>query len=96
MECITPVLENWLKDVKSPKSTINKTLEVSKELSREFQIFQMLWIGKYSLQMIAEGKLNLSELGGRNFQIEELKLKNLRNNMIILFLGIVIVFFIVF
>ena len=49
-----------------------------------------------TLQMIAEGKLNLSALNGRNFELEELKLKNLRNNMIIVFLGIVIGLFIVF
>ena len=35
--------------------------------------------------MIAEGKLNLNALNGRNFEVEELKLKNLRNNMIIIF-----------
>ena len=92
-----PVLENWLKDVKSPKSTINKTLEVSKELIERIpDLPNVMDRANIALQMIAEGKLNLSELGGRNFQIEELKLKNLRNNMIILFLGIVIVFFIVF
>ena len=49
-----------------------------------------------TLQMIAEGKLNLNALNGRNFEVEELKLKNLRNNMIIVFLGIVIFVFIVF
>ena len=49
----------------------------------------MLW-------MIAEGKLNLNALNGKNFEMEELKLKNLRNNMIIIFLGIVIGVFIVF
>ena len=46
--------------------------------------------------MIAEGKLNLNTLNGQNFEIEELKLKHLRNNMIIAFLGIVIGLFIVF
>ena len=46
--------------------------------------------------MIAEGKLNLNDLNGKNFEVEELKLKNLRNNMIIVFLGIVIGVFIVF
>ena len=49
-----------------------------------------------TLQMIAEGKLNLNALNGKNFEVEELKLKNLRNNMIIVFLGIVIAVFIVF
>ena len=46
--------------------------------------------------MIAEGQLNLNALNGKNFEVEELKLKNLRNNMIIVFLGIVIGVFIVF
>ena len=41
-------------------------------------------------------KLNLNALNGKNFEVEELKLKNLRNNMIIVFLGIVIGAFIVF
>ena len=49
-----------------------------------------------TLQMIAEGKLNLSGLNGKNYEVEELKMKNLRNNMVIIFLGIVIGAFIVF
>ena len=49
-----------------------------------------------ALQMIAEGKLNLKDLNGKNFEVEELKLKNLRNNIIIIFLALVIVLFIVF
>ena len=49
-----------------------------------------------ALQMIAEGKLNLNALNGKNYEIEELKLRNLRNNITIIFLGIVIGIFIVF
>ena len=49
-----------------------------------------------TLQMIAEGKLNLNALNGKNFEVEELKLRNLRNNMIIVFLGIIIAVFVVF
>ncbi len=48
-----------------------------------------------ALQMIAEGKLNLNTDAGKNFEIEELKMKNLRNNIIIIFLGVVIGFFVV-
>ena len=36
------------------------------------------------------------DLKGKNFEVEELKLRNLRNNMVIVFLGIVIGGFIVF
>ena len=46
--------------------------------------------------MIAEGKLNLNSLSGKNFEFEELKLKNLRNNIVIGILGVVIGLFIVF
>ena len=49
-----------------------------------------------ALQMLAEGKLNLYSVEGKNLELEELKMKNMRNNMIIIFLGIVLGFFIVF
>ena len=49
-----------------------------------------------ALQMIADRKIELDALNGKNFEMEELKIKNLRNNMIIIFLGIVIGGFIVF
>jgi hypothetical protein len=46
--------------------------------------------------MLAEGKLNLHTEGSKNLELEELKMKNIRNNMIIISLGIVIGLFIVF
>ena len=49
-----------------------------------------------ALQMLAEGKLNLHTEGSKNLELEELKMKNIRNNMIIISLGIVIGLFIVF
>ena len=49
-----------------------------------------------ALQMLAEGKLNLYVDGSKNMEMEELKMTNMRNNMIIIFLGIVIGLFIVF
>ena len=49
-----------------------------------------------ALQMLAEGKLNLYTGDGKNIEFEELKMKNMRNNIIIIFLGIVIGLFIVF
>ena len=49
-----------------------------------------------ALQMLAEGKLNLYIDGNKNIQLEELKMKNMRNNIIIIFLGVVIGLFIVF
>ena len=49
-----------------------------------------------ALQMLAEGKLNLYAESAKSFELEELKMKNMRNNIIIMFLGIVIGLFIVF
>ena len=49
-----------------------------------------------TLQMIAEGKLNLNSISGKNLEFEELRLKNLRNNIVITILGVVIGLFIVF
>ena len=49
-----------------------------------------------ALQMLAEGKLNLYADGSKNLELEELKMKNMRNNIIIIFLGIVVGLFIVF
>ena len=96
-EVSRPVLENWIKGVKGPESTIKKTLEISKDiLDRIPDLPKVMDNANTTLQMIAEGKLNLSALNGRNFEVEELKLKNLRNNMLIIFLSIVIVVYIVF
>ena len=96
-EVSRPVLESWMKSVKGPESTIKKTVELSKDLlERVPDLPNIMDNANTALQMLAEGKLNLNALNGKNFEIEELKLKNFRNNMIIIFLGIVIGLFIVF
>ena len=50
----------------------------------------------FALQMLAEGKLNLHSSEGKNLELEHLKMKNMRNNFIIVILGIVLGLFIVF
>jgi ubiquinone biosynthesis protein len=96
-EVSRPVLETWMKSIKGPESAINKTIELSKDLLERIpDLPHVMDSANKALQMIAEGKLNLNALNGKNFEMEELKLKNLRNNMIIIFLGIVIGVFIVF
>ena len=45
---------------------------------------------------MAEGKLNLAVGTNKNLEIEQIKLKNFRNNIVISFFGIVIVFLLVF
>jgi hypothetical protein len=44
---------------------------------------------------VAEGKLNLG-INNKNLEIEQMRLKNFRNNVVISFFGIVIVFLLVF
>jgi len=96
-EVSRPILENWIKKVKGPESQINKTIELSKDLLERIpDLPKVMDNANTALQMIAEGKLNLNALNGKNYEIEELKLRNLRNNIIIIFLGIVIGIFIVF
>ncbi len=96
-EVSRPVLEDWIKSMKGPESTINKTLEISKELLEKIpDLPNVMDNANAALQMIAEGKLNINTMKHKNFEVEELKLKNLRNNMIIIFLGVVIGAFIVF
>jgi hypothetical protein len=50
----------------------------------------------YALQLIAEGKLNLGVNNKKGLEIEEMKLKGYRNNIIMSVLGIVIVILLVF
>ena len=38
----------------------------------------------YALKLMAEGKLNLSIANNKNLEIEQMKLKNFKNNIIIL------------
>ena len=50
---------------------------------------------EYALKLVAEGKLNLG-INKKNLEIEQMKLKNFRNNVVISFFGIVIVVLLVF
>ena len=50
----------------------------------------------YALKLIAEGKLNLGIGNNKSLEIEQMKLKNFRNNIIIGLFGIVIISLLVF
>ena len=50
----------------------------------------------HALQLIAEGKLNLTNTGNTSLEIEKLRLKSFRNNILISILGVVIISFVVF
>ena len=62
-EVSRPVLENWMKSVKGPKSTINKTIEISKDILQKIpDLPKVMDNASTTLQMIAEGKLNLNSI----------------------------------
>ncbi len=92
-----PILENWLKDVKSPKSKIDTAINTSAEIIKRIPDFpDFIDKANYALQLMAEGKLNLGLGNNKKLEIEQMKLKNFRNNLIISFFGIVIVALLVF
>ena len=50
----------------------------------------------HALQLIAEGKLKLTNTNNSTLEIEKLRLKSFRNNILISILGVVIILFVVF
>ena len=96
-EVSRPVLEDWLKDIKSPKSTLDTAINTSAEIIKRIPDFpDLMDKANYALQLMAEGKLNLGLRNNKNLEIEQMRLKNFRNNLIIGFFGIVIVVLLVF
>ena len=92
-----PVLEDWLKDMKSPKSTLDTAINTSAEILKRVPDFpDLMDKANYALQLMAEGKLNIGLKNNKNLEIEQMRLKNFRNNLIIGFFGIVIVILLVF
>ena len=96
-EVSRPVLEDWLKSIKSPKSTLDTAINTSTEIIKRIPDFpDFMDKANYALQLLAEGKLNLGSRVNKNLEIEEMRLKNFRNNLIISFFGVVIVILLVF
>ena len=96
-EVSRPVLEDWLKDIKSPKSTLDTAINTSAEIIKRIPDFpDLMDKANYALQLMAEGKLNLGLGNNKNLEIEQMKLKNFKNNLIIGFFGIVIFILLVF
>ncbi len=96
-EVSRPVLEEWLKNVKSPKSTLDTALNTSSEILKRIpDLPKLMDRADYALKLMAEGKLSLAIATNKNLEMEQMKIKNFRNNMLISFFGIVIVFLLVF
>ena len=96
-EISKPVLEDWIKNIKSPKTTFDTAINTSGEILKRIPDFpNFMDKANYALQLLAEGKLNLGLKNSEGLEIEQMKLKGLRNNIIISFLGVVIVVLLVF
>ena len=96
-EVSRPVLEDWLKDVKSPKSTFDTAINTSTEIIKRIPDFPGLMDrANYALQLMAEGKLNIGHKKQQKYRVRTNEVKNFRNNLIIGFFGIVIVILLVF
>ena len=96
-EVSRPILEDWIKNIKSPKTNIDNAINTSAEILKRIPDFPgFMDKANYALQLIAEGKLNLTTSDNKALEIEQLKLKSLRNNIVFAILGIVIVILLVF
>ena len=96
-EVSRPVLEEWLKNIKSPKTTLDTAIYTSSEIIKRIPNFpDLMDKANYALQLMAEGKLNIGLGNNKNLEIEQMKLKNFRNNIIISVLGVVIFTLLVF
>ena len=96
-EVSRPVLEDWLKNVKSPKSTIDTAINTSSEILKRIpDLPELMDRADYALKLMADGNLNLAIGSNKNLELEQMKIKNFRNNIVISFFGVVIVFLLVF
>ena len=92
-----PILENWLESLKGPKATITSAIDTSGEILKRIpDLPDFMDKANHALQLIAEGKLNLTNSTNTSLEIEKLRLKSFRNNILISILGVVIISFVVF
>jgi ubiquinone biosynthesis protein len=92
-----PILENWLESLKGPKATITSAIDTSGEILKRIpDLPNFMDKANHALQLIAEGKLNLTNSSNTSLEMEKLRLKSFRNNILISVLGIVIISFVVF
>tara|TARA_A100001015_G_scaffold321410_1_gene451997 strand:+ start:9 stop:1574 length:1566 start_codon:yes stop_codon:yes gene_type:complete len=92
-----PILENWLESLKGPKATITSAIDTSGEILKRIpDLPDFMDKANYALQLIAEGKLNLASKNSNTLEVEKLRLKSFRNNIMISIIGIVILTIVVF
>jgi ubiquinone biosynthesis protein len=96
-EVSRPILEDWIKNLKGPKASIDSAINTSAEILKRIPDFpNFMDKANHALQLIAEGKLNLGVLNNKSLEIEQMKLKGIRNNVLVGVLGVVIFILLVF
>tara|TARA_B100000123_G_scaffold257236_1_gene221079 strand:+ start:54 stop:1619 length:1566 start_codon:yes stop_codon:yes gene_type:complete len=92
-----PVLESWLESLKGPKATLSSAVNTSSEILKRIpDLPEFMDKANYAIQLIAEGKLNIINTKNNNLELEKLKIKSFRNNVLISILGFIILIFVVF
>ena len=92
-----PILENWLESLKGPQATISSAIDTSGEILKRIpDLPNFMDKANHALQLIAEGKLNLTNTNNSTLEIEKLRLKSFRNNILISIFSFVILLFVVF
>ena len=92
-----PILEDWLESLKGPQATISSAINTSGEILKRIpDIPDFMDKANHALQLIAEGKLNIINNNNTSLEIEKLRLKSFRNNVLISILGVVIFSLVVF
>merc|ERR1711991_714315 len=83
-----PILENWLESLKGPKATITSAIDTSGEILKRIpDLPDFMDKANHALQLIAEGKLNLTKSSNTTLEMEKLRLKSFRNNILIIIGG---------
>ena len=81
-EVSRPVLEDWLKNVKSPKSTFDTAINTSSEILKRIpDLPELMDRADYALKLMADGNLNLALGTNKNLELEQMRIKNFRNNI---------------
>ena len=92
-----PILQDWLESLKGPQATFNSALDTSSEILKRIpDLPEFMDKANYALKLIAEGKLNLYNPTDNAVQVEKLKIRTFRNNILISILSIVIFGLLVF
>jgi len=92
-----PVLEEWLKNVKSPINKVGETIDKANEVFKRLPDLPIIMDrANEVMTLISEGKFNPNTLSYRSLKEEELKLERMRNKAIGGFLVLVIFVLIVF